>query len=309
MAHIHLDGDRIRIGKRLAVSFQRTLRIPDDGRTYPLPPGLGRFPVRRAADYTDRLPLAWRDDFFVPMYRREALWIGFEGTWWKPNAVKVGIGGIDAVSGDCWDEELRHNAQNYLVVPDQPWLDGINSGDKIVRQFVAMPTGEGYSVEVQITGRECIGGVQLIAFEPKPGRFPDKPPPHTGSRGEFPVAMTMPQTMGIAAGGTMRQKIYPDKYGIDVWNLAHRASVFVHLISAAEFHAITGEETPPTPVDIGAYTAAGLPWFQLYDDEEGDVAAAETLARIKSIREIERRSPDKSVGIKDSQISRLRRKK
>ena len=28
------------------ISFQRTLRIPDDNREYPLPPGLGRFPLR-----------------------------------------------------------------------------------------------------------------------------------------------------------------------------------------------------------------------------------------------------------------------
>ena len=33
----------------LEVTFQRTLRIPDDGKTYPLPPGLGAFPVRRLA--------------------------------------------------------------------------------------------------------------------------------------------------------------------------------------------------------------------------------------------------------------------
>ena len=28
------------------IEFQRTLRIPDDGRDYCLPPGLGRFPLR-----------------------------------------------------------------------------------------------------------------------------------------------------------------------------------------------------------------------------------------------------------------------
>ena len=28
------------------IDFQRTLRLPDDGQTYPLPPGLGAFPLR-----------------------------------------------------------------------------------------------------------------------------------------------------------------------------------------------------------------------------------------------------------------------
>ena len=31
---------------KLRIDFQRTLRIPDDGKDYPLPPGLGRFPIK-----------------------------------------------------------------------------------------------------------------------------------------------------------------------------------------------------------------------------------------------------------------------
>jgi len=36
---------QIQVGKRFAVSLQRTLRVPEDGREYPLPPGFGRFPM------------------------------------------------------------------------------------------------------------------------------------------------------------------------------------------------------------------------------------------------------------------------
>ena len=36
---------------RLEITFQRTLRIPDDGETYPLPPGLGSFPLRHVDDF------------------------------------------------------------------------------------------------------------------------------------------------------------------------------------------------------------------------------------------------------------------
>ena len=36
------------------ISFQRTLRIPDDGRDYPLPPGLGCFPLRHVDDARQR---------------------------------------------------------------------------------------------------------------------------------------------------------------------------------------------------------------------------------------------------------------
>ncbi len=32
------------------IGFQRTLRIPDNGKTHPLPPGLGKFPLRHVDD-------------------------------------------------------------------------------------------------------------------------------------------------------------------------------------------------------------------------------------------------------------------
>ncbi len=45
---------------RLSLNVQRTLRIPDDGRDYPLPPGLGAFPLRHVDDYANRLPELWK---------------------------------------------------------------------------------------------------------------------------------------------------------------------------------------------------------------------------------------------------------
>ena len=44
-------------GASVAINFQRTLRIPDTGKTYPLPPGLGAFPLRHVEDYPEKIPL------------------------------------------------------------------------------------------------------------------------------------------------------------------------------------------------------------------------------------------------------------
>lgn len=41
-----------------SIDFQRTLRIPDTDETYPLPAGLGSFPLQRVDDYRDTLPSA-----------------------------------------------------------------------------------------------------------------------------------------------------------------------------------------------------------------------------------------------------------
>jgi len=180
--------DTLHIGN-VAVSLHRTLRIPDDGRTYPLPPSLGRFPVRRVADYAERVPAAWREHggVFLPMYQREAMWLSFSGAHWRPNALKLAVGKVNALSGKTWTDELQQGrlgagGEDYMVVPGQPWLDGINAGSGFIKQFVAMPLGMGYTVEGQVTGKEEHGAVQLCVYEPKPGRFPDQPPPQPPMR-------------------------------------------------------------------------------------------------------------------------------
>ena len=53
---------------RLTIAFQRTLRIPDNDKTYPLPPGLGDFPIRHVDDHADHVPPAWLGHGGVTLY-------------------------------------------------------------------------------------------------------------------------------------------------------------------------------------------------------------------------------------------------
>jgi hypothetical protein len=310
---IDADDDRIRFGERFSVTFQRTLRIPDDGREYPLPPGLGRFPVLRVDDYRNILPSAWheREGYFIPMYQREALWLGFDGVTWKPNVVMVGVGGVNAVSGEPWSEQLRETPQNYLVCPLQPWIDGINAGDGAIRQFVAVPPGEGLTIEEQLIGSTKIGGIQIVVFEPKPGRFPDQPPePSPGDLLTPPMMLASPE-MGLGAGGRMRQKIYPDPFGLETWDPENRGSIFIHIINSVAYRDLTGREPPPTPISARTYTEHGLPWFDLYDESMATLPASEKLSTVKSIEEITRakgKGMDEyggSIDVSDSQIREL----
>jgi hypothetical protein len=317
MLRVTIDRNRVHIGERLSVSFQRTLRIPDDDKVYPLPPGLGAFPIHRVEDYLDRVPETWSEQggVFIPMYQREALWLGFGGVSWKPNAVKVGVGKVNAISGGEWDKELHGGPQDYIVCPDQPWLDGINAGDGFIRQFVTMPLGLGYSVEAQVTGKEEFGGIQILVYEPKPGRFPDQPPLER-DRGFHRLSMPAAvNEMGLGAGGKMKQKIYPDPYGIDTWDVNNYGYVFVHIVNSEQYRDLTGLEPPPTPVSAKTYTELGLPWFDLYDEAKGDTSAPEKLTKIKTIREkdIEKGASsgadDTSIGVSESQIKKLRHSK
>ena len=155
---------------RTEIHFQRTLRIPDDGKHYPLPPGLGRFPLEHVEDYASRIPRAWseRGGVMLPLYQAEAMWIAFAGFGESyPCAIKIAAGKINAVSGKPWKPELDGTDHDYVVVPEQPWLDGFCVAKDVIRQFVAMPLGAGYSVEEQITGKPEHGGLQVLVYPMK----------------------------------------------------------------------------------------------------------------------------------------------
>lgn len=302
-----MEDCQIRIGNHFAVRFQRTLRIPDDGGLYPLPPGLGPFPIYRVEEFADRLPEQWQreNSFFLPMYQREALWMSFDGAHWRPNAVTVGIGRINAITGRRLHTRLNKTRQNYVVCPDQPWLDGINAGKGFIRQFVAMPLGAGYTVEGQMTGVERFGGMQITAYDPRPGIFPDEAP-EADYEVRFQVSSS-PAEMGLGAGGRMRQDIYPDEYGVETWDPETYGRVHVYIVNCMDFREITGLEPPATPVTARNYTEYGLPWFDLYDEDKGDVGP-DLLDGIESVKQIDKKKgmsaqqDDSTVPVADDQI-------
>ena len=162
-------------GNDTRISFHRTLRVPDScgGRKHRLPPSFGRFDIVATQNYLNSviMPQSWKNSvktcnmnsFIIPMWQKEAMFIEFTSK--NKCAIKVGIGGINAVTGQPWkpnqlttDGKKNGNSknnrintmQNYLSVPKQPWLDGINCGSGFIRQFVAMPLNEGYTISSQI---------------------------------------------------------------------------------------------------------------------------------------------------------------
>ncbi|CAO2655397.1 Nn.00g104610.m01.CDS01 [Neocucurbitaria sp. VM-36] len=163
-------------GGDLKIAFHRTLRVPEDGRTHKLPASFGRFPVENVAAYSKKLvgskndsllDMAKKGGVFFPIFQREAMWLSFRATEGSEYKVRVFVGGVNVVTGKKWDDDCKSDSpysdkeQDYILVPPQKHLDGIATGNGIVRQFVAMPIGSGYSIEKQITGKEDVGGLQL----------------------------------------------------------------------------------------------------------------------------------------------------
>jgi len=269
-----------------SIEFQRTLRIPDDNQEYPLPPGLGSFPVEHVDDYSHSLPALWQKHggLFLPMYQSEALWINFSGNY--PCAIKVAAGKINAISGKSWVNALANDPQDYLVLPDQPWLDGFNVSEDYIRQFVAMPLGDGYTAEEQITGEADVGGLQIIVYPMKRECYIEQYE-HDGDTIICNSCIDcleseMVPDMGLSPGGLMRQKIYEDKYGIDAWDLDNGLRCFIHLSNSQQYQSITGHRPPHQPPSASDYMDAGLPWFDYYDDSEA-LSGSENLSRLTSI--------------------------
>ncbi len=91
--------------------------------------------------------------------------------------------------------------------------------------------------------------------------------------------------MGLAAGGKMEQKIYPDPYGLDCWDQDNKVSTWVHIVDSMSYKEITGSDPPFSPISAQTYTEYGLPWFELYDEDKQTLEATEKLKRIKSVKE------------------------
>ena len=270
---------------RCSMEFQRTLRIPDDDRDYPLPPGLGRFPLRHLDDYAPQLPEEWqrRGGVIAPMHQAEAMWINFESGSDYPFAVKVATGKTCALTGDTWVNHLNSDPQDYVVLPKQPWLDGYCVEKGVIRQFVAMPLGEGYTVEEQMTGAARHGGLQIVAYPMKRERYEELFAPRRMLRVAFCRAI---DSMGLAPGGRMKQDIYDDPYGLDAWDQRYASRCFVTIVNSVQWMAITGEPPPTEPPTAKQYTQAGLPWFDYYCGDAEAVAGAEKLKAVASVAQI-----------------------
>jgi hypothetical protein len=300
---------------RLEVSFQRTLRIPDDGKEYPLPPGLGKFPVRLVDDHPRTVPPRWieRGGVMFPLYQSEALWILFWGFY--PMAVKVAAGKIDAVTGEDWSDRIHSRPQNYVVTPQQPWLDGYCVEKGVIRQFVAMPLGSGYSAEEQLTGRAQHGGIQLLAHPMKREAYEKDLRSRTVHLTSKNMVMSTGPSedaaMGLAPGGRMTQEIFEDPHPFEVWDTSVRSRCFVNTTNSLVWRAITGEEPPTVPPTAREYEDAGLPWFEYYAEGSRSLGGADRLRELEGVAERAKRKGEAALpeneGVDPKRVVALRR--
>lgn len=297
---------------RAKIAFKRTLRIPDDGQTYTLPPGFENFELRHVEDYALMAP-EWqaKGGVMMSMYQAEALWLNFHGDY--PIALKVGTGKINAITGENWTEGLTrksvappewqvHRAggdQNYVVIPEQPWLDGYCVDEGLIAQFVAMPLGQGATAEEQINGTTQ-GGIQLQAFPLKARKWEAilekrrKQRELDAMQSSAMYSMACAE-MGLAPGGRMKQEIYKDPYAPDDWDTSSTSRCWIHICNSEKWEKITSEKPPHAPYSMEQYTKAGLPWFEYYGEDPA-LQGSKVLNDLKTISEFPTGAKTSSFG-------------
>ena len=112
--------------------------------------------------------------------------------------------------------------------------------------------------------------------------------------------------MGLAPGGEMRQEIYDDVFGIDVWERKHSSRCFVHIANSLMWKSITGLHPPHSPITARQYSTAGLPWFDYYSDADA-IQGSSVLDKLKSVAQLGLQKGTKPLPENESaQVSKLK---
>lgn len=150
---------------QLNIQFNRTYRLADNQGVHGLPPSLGTFDlyhmesVLQAVNGLD----AKRGGVVLPMAEKDATWLRFSPRGhYTYFAIQIAAGKVNAVSGMPWQEALVSG--EYMETPKQPWIDGFNQGNGVIRQFVSTALGNGNTVEELATGEAKWGGMQIIVY-------------------------------------------------------------------------------------------------------------------------------------------------
>lgn len=253
----------------LNLCFYRTCRVPNrKGPINQLPGGLGAFPVYKVRDFLSNVPECWnKEGYFLSMHPHEAMWISFGHPSKEPAAILVGAGRANAVTGTDLSMRLSQE-QNYLVVPPQRWLDGFKpfKGEEAF-QFIATKLGSGGVVKDQIPASAGFGGLQIGLFRAKVLLIPVSP--------SYDFIVSEGNEVGVAAGGSVRQKVYSDPYlrgrsVEEVWDGEPQAETCVYIVHRDDFKTITDQDLPASPITHTTYKEKGLPWLDLPDGSWDD---------------------------------------
>lgn len=94
--------------------------------------------------------------------------------------------------------------------------------------------------------------------------------------------------LGIAPGGLIKQDIRKDHQNSSCWLRDLVIPISVHILNSADHSCVTGKNPPPSPIDAQTYVDTGLPFFDLFEQEEIDVAGTDAFTTLKSVNKMQK---------------------
>ena len=246
---------------RLVLDFQRTLRIPGGEPEIPRLPSHGRYPLYTVDSFAHRVPRHWADSggAILPMYQSEAMWLSFRPAYsvahqaFYPFAIKIRVGGVDAVRGKGWSEGVHQWPQDFLVINDHCWLGGYHDERQGVQQFVAMPLGSGYLPQGPQGIGDSSGCLEIVVYPMEGGAFAMRYPrnPWPGRLEDPSVGMKDSLAANREHRGDQdvlqRQPVEEGLFPLDDWDRECPGRYTLHLANSLHWCAITGSPPPVAP--------------------------------------------------------------
>lgn len=155
------------------VDVHKTDVVSVDDLAHSLPPSRGIFDGFKVADYN--CPPEWsKDGFFIPVEENQPMWFDFRRNH-DECACLPSVQRLNPVTGEPADLEAgitKDPEQNYLVLPEQLWLDGYAKDGKVY-QFMVTKEGIGLAVSETVLPKHmqdshAIAFVFYRAKHPKP---------------------------------------------------------------------------------------------------------------------------------------------
>ena len=254
---VSVKSDEIEFGELCTIGFERTLRVPADGRDYAVPPGLGTFPIHDLTTHAG-VPASWKrhGTLAIALAPCEALWVCFSARWWHPCAVRLGVNGVNALTGRRFTGILG-KSQDYLACPAQPWLAAHSPRPGDVRQFLAPPLHSDTRNRLS-----QVLDLRILVHPPRPGLFQENPPKSVRN----PFVLGRRCELRLGPGEDMTRRVCPDPHGPEAWDPSPAAEVHLQLMSASTFRGVTGADPAPSPIDRRDYATFGVPWFAEYEE-------------------------------------------
>ena len=156
-------SDVLSLGPSATVTFERA----------PITQGSERPPIA-----TGTYPLRWapgpsgRDVVALPVGPDEAVWLSLRAE--EPTALQLLVDGRNALSGTTTSQGLGRHPQDYVVVPDQRWLDGMQVAEGTAEQLRG-PSDVNTDIELRLVARRLCSRVLFRVVARVGRRAPGEP--------------------------------------------------------------------------------------------------------------------------------------